>query len=977
MTTFYIRQALLGLLLTLLAWPALAQIPTAPTLFKANAVSPTQIDLVWTHPGTGVDKFVIQRSTDNRTFTALVDKAAADRAHSNTGLLPNTSYYYRIYASFRNILSSTYASVEAKTDNPTLAVPTELAVSGKTHNSISVQWNPVSGAEGYEIRLSSSNLFLSGVVTNATTASNRVISTFTDLQPNTTYFIQVRTKNTVNGTTYWSSWSGSLSATTDSLIPAVPTGLEATDKASTAITVKWNAVSGADLYQVRLSDVSNFSTGVVAAFKSTLNHTFTGLTPNRTYYIQVQAKKTVNGIDYWSGWSMSGVFQTDRLSPPGAPTLVTAVAKSPTQVEITWKDNSSNEDKFRISFSPQATGPWSTVAILDANAVIFTKTGNGIEPNTSYYFQVCALNDGGESCAVSGRVTTPAVTTTPTPPAAPTYTLIVLSNTQIQVNYQNNAGTNLTALDLQYSVDQSFATNLQGQNVSLTGSSVVIGSLQPNTKYYFRLRASNSTTVLASDWVLKDATTQPTAATKPAAPINLALSGSADARQINVAWTDVSNNETGFDSQYADNEAFANATTATVTAGVQTFSITNLQPCKTYFVRVSAKNSAGNSDWLTGKLELKPALPGKPTSLAGSAASTTQINLTWAYTANTEDIFELEYADNSGYTNSTKRAVDKGARTESVTGLRAGATYSFRLKAQNCAGDQGWAETTVAIVETPQPPAAPTNLVATAASAAQINLTWTDNSDETVFEIERSADGTTGWANVGTTAANTTTFQNTGLATSTQYFYRVRATRASLNSGYSNTANATTAAQTVDLATPTNLRFATGTPVLNQLMLLWDDVATNETGYEVWRSVTDQTNWVRIAELAVNTTTYTNPGLRSGERYYYRVRAVQNTLSTIWSNIVSETAPLVNATTGASTEVRMYPNPVSSTLYISGLPGTATVNVLTSTGIVVLEETLRPSQNQQSIDIQSLQTGLYMVIITTHQERIVSRILKR
>jgi hypothetical protein len=96
-------------------------------------------------------------------------------------------------------------------------------------------------------------------------------------------------------------------------------------------------------------------------------------------------------------------------------------------------------------------------------------------------------------------------------------------------------------------------------------------------------------------------------------------------------------------------------------------------------------------------------------------------------------------------------------------------------------------------------PGAPTNLTANAASTSQINLAWTDNANnETGFKIERSTNGTT-FTEIVVVGAGVTSYSNTGLAASTTYFYRVRATNSGGNSAYSNTASATTQAATATL----------------------------------------------------------------------------------------------------------------------------------------------------------------------------------
>jgi poly(hydroxyalkanoate) depolymerase family esterase len=87
-------------------------------------------------------------------------------------------------------------------------------------------------------------------------------------------------------------------------------------------------------------------------------------------------------------------------------------------------------------------------------------------------------------------------------------------------------------------------------------------------------------------------------------------------------------------------------------------------------------------------------------------------------------------------------------------------------------------------------PSAPTSLTASAASATQISLNWSTSSGATSYQVQRSADGTTGWTQVG--APTPATYTDTGLTASTRYYYRVLASNAIGQSGPSNVASAMT-----------------------------------------------------------------------------------------------------------------------------------------------------------------------------------------
>jgi hypothetical protein len=95
----------------------------------------------------------------------------------------------------------------------------------------------------------------------------------------------------------------------------------------------------------------------------------------------------------------------------------------------------------------------------------------------------------------------------------------------------------------------------------------------------------------------------------------------------------------------------------------------------------------------------------------------------------------------------------------------------------------------------PTPPAAPDTLSASTVSSSQINLAWADHSNnETGFQIERATAAGGPWSSVTTVGANVKTYSSSGLAASTTYWYRVRATNSAGQSAYSNVTSATTAA---------------------------------------------------------------------------------------------------------------------------------------------------------------------------------------
>ena len=190
---------------------------------------------------------------------------------------------------------------------------------------------------------------------------------------------------------------------------------------------------------------------------------------------------------------------------------------------------------------------------------------------------------------------------------------------------------------------------------------------------------------------------------------------------------------------------------------------------------------------------------------------------------------------------------------------------------------------------TVQLPAAPSNLNVSALSSTSLRLTWTDNSNnETGFEIERAPGGTTNFTRITTTAPNVSTYDNTGLSASTSYSYRVRAVNSAGASAYTTVASGTTqAAPTTPPTAPTGLSVSVVSS--SSLRLTWTDNSNNEAGFEIERAPGGTTNFVRVTTTAPNASTYDDSSLSASTSYSYRVRAVNNTGASAYTNTATGT----------------------------------------------------------------------------------------
>ena len=96
-------------------------IPAAPDNLAATAANGSQISLAWRDNSTNEINFLIERSTDNVTFTLLAAVTAGLTNLTDSGLLPGTTYFYRLRAGNAGGFSSYTAVTNATTTVPRFA----------------------------------------------------------------------------------------------------------------------------------------------------------------------------------------------------------------------------------------------------------------------------------------------------------------------------------------------------------------------------------------------------------------------------------------------------------------------------------------------------------------------------------------------------------------------------------------------------------------------------------------------------------------------------------------------------------------------------------------------------------------------------------------------------------------------------------------------------------------------------------------
>ncbi|WP_043932370.1 fibronectin type III domain-containing protein [Bacillus sp. EB01] len=358
-----------------------------PVLYsKATSASETSIKLSWTAANGEIDGYEIFRSTSkNGPYTKL--GAVAGTSITDSGLKTGTTYYYKIRTFFdtgyRGIIYGKYSPIVSA--KPVPAAPQNFKAYRYSPTSVKMSWNAVSGANGYEIHMATSQ---TGAYTHIRTTTN-TSAIRTQLTTGKPYYFKVRAYKMVGTAKVYGNWTVVKSAT-PSL--SVPTDFKAYRYSPTSVKMSWGAVSGATGYEIhRATSYSGTYSHIRTTDKTSAINT--QLTTGTRYYFKVRAYKLVGTKRVYSGWTAIK-NATPSLS---VPTDFKAYRYSPTSVKMSW-GAVSGANGYEIHMATSQTGTYTHIRTTTNTSAIRTQLTTG----KTYYFKVRAYKMVGTKRVYSG-----------------------------------------------------------------------------------------------------------------------------------------------------------------------------------------------------------------------------------------------------------------------------------------------------------------------------------------------------------------------------------------------------------------------------------------------------------------------------------------------------------------------------------------------------------------------------------------------
>jgi chitodextrinase len=298
--------------------------------------------------------------------------------------------------------------------------------------------------------------------------------------------------------------------------------------------------------------------------------------------------------------SASSAGKGDR-SAPTVPTNLTLTAISETTASFSWGASTDNSGKFsyRLRVTNLQNSAYNSLATIAQTQTTYTV--NYLAPNSPYAFAVYAVDDKGNRSADSNVVSasTPADIT---PPSTPVVQAAVIGPSQVQLTWARSTD-NLNYC-CTYSINMNgspFTGNFYWLTTPPSTLSVLIRHLSPGSTNTFSVTARDGTgnNVATSAGVI--VTTPPSNdVNPPTAPTNLHLLRDYGCGEVDLAWTD-SSDDSGDVIEY---EIYVNGVLSPLRAGTADFAFVYANAMGNNSFTVKAVDRSGNTSQASSALKL-------------------------------------------------------------------------------------------------------------------------------------------------------------------------------------------------------------------------------------------------------------------------------------------------------------------------------------------------------------------------------------
>lgn len=277
----------------------------------------------------------------------------------------------------------------------------------------------------------------------------------------------------------------------------------------------------------------------------------------------------------------------------------------------------------------------------------------------------------------------------------------------------------------------------------------------------------------------------------------------------------------------------------------------------------------------------------KTTGLKAEAASASgPVTLSWSKAAADVTGYRIyrydATADKYVYLKSTK------SRSYSDEDVSSGKTYQYRVSCYWTIGGTNYYGNYSSVVSVTTPPAKVSNVSTEKKSSTYLTLSWKKVSGASGYRVYKYNTKTKAYEKVTTIASgSTTSYKVTGLASATEYQFKVRAYKKTDDATVWGSCSSVYKESTNPLKTK-NLKLSTKSSAVT---LSWSKV-TRSSGYAVYRYDSKTKKYVRIATIkSGKTVTYKDTKLKKGSTKHYKVRAYKTYNGTnyygAYSDIVS------------------------------------------------------------------------------------------